>query len=408
MAASHLLKHASAAVLLFAGTLLLSQNQAQTPPPPARLLVCEAVNDACTLPNARYTTAWNFEGTEGTASLPNGSGGSRLTIESFDGQTISVRRFDRAGATAGLSGLYSGTVEGNRITGTVKWSWLGHPDHPSSGTWTAIIPDSAASVATEPPAPPSAIWTGLPPLLLECEGAGPCNAAWQINGTEGTAVWFAQNPVRAKLAVVRSAEDDIYIRRTDTSDNNFAVYQGARHGNQISGTVIWSSPGHPGGSSGTWSASVPQTVCEPQANLSSRDALRIGQNALMFHREKDALGCYIVVANTGDQLAEMAVGMIYYHGQDTAVPQDYKQALYWLRKAADQGVYAAQKTVSDMYMLGQGTPRDAELSRFYGDKAAEQKRDWEHQQERADRSAGRAASALTGFVMGAVFGALVF
>jgi TPR repeat protein len=61
-----------------------------------------------------------------------------------------------------------------------------------------------------------------------------------------------------------------------------------------------------------------------------------------------------------------------------------------------------------MYMLGQGTPRDPELSRFYGDKAAEQKRDWEHQQERADRSAGRAASALTGFVMGAVFGALVF
>ncbi len=405
MASYTLLKPASNSALLLVVTLLAHHAIAQ-PAPPAKLLICEAANDACTLPNAHYPTTWNFEGKEGAASLPNGSGGSRLTIESFDGQTISIRRFDRSGATAGLSGLYTGTIEGNRITGTVKWSWIGHPDHASSGMWTAIVPAAQAGSESENAA--KTPWTGLPPLLLECEGTGPCNAAWQINGSEGTAVWFAQNPVRAKLAVIRSAEDDIYIRRTDTSDNNFAVYQGARHGNQISGTVIWSSPGHPGGSSGTWSASVPQTECEAQANLSERDALRIGQNALMFRREKDALGCYIVAANTGDPIAEMAVGMIYYHGRDTAVPQDYKQALYWLRKAADQGVYAAQKTVSDMYMLGQGTARDAELSRFYGEKAAEQKRDWERQQDRADRNAGRAASALTGFVMGAVFGALMF
>src|SRR5580658_8525185 len=85
-----ILKYASAAILLFAGTLLPNQVLAQTPPP-AKLLICEAVNDACTLPNALYTTTWNFEGTEGTASLPNGSGGSRLTVESFDGQTISIR-----------------------------------------------------------------------------------------------------------------------------------------------------------------------------------------------------------------------------------------------------------------------------------------------------------------------------
>jgi hypothetical protein len=397
--------------IFIAGTLLwpavsLAGQAAQQAAPPTRLLVCEAANDACTLPNAHYPAVWNFDGMDGTANLPNGSGGARLTIEQFDGQTISVRRFDRAGATAGLSGLYSGTIEGNRITGTVKWSWLGHPDHPSSGMWVAVISNTAANSKSESLAPWPA--SGLPPLLLECEGTGPCNAAWQINGAAGTATWFAQNSVRAKLTVVRSDADDILIRRTDTSDGNSAVYAGARHGNQVSGTVIWSSPGHPGASSGTWSASIPQTVCEEQANLSSKDALRIGQNALMFHREHDALGCYIAAAKTGDAIAEMAVGLIYYHGQDTAVPQDLKQALFWLRKAADHGVYGAQKTVADMYILGQGTPRDPELSRFYAAKAAEQKRDWERQQDRADRAAGSAGAALTGFVMGSILGALFF
>jgi hypothetical protein len=403
MATRTLFQLAIVSLLLPAASTVPAQEGAQSALP-ARLLVCEAANDACTLPHAHYPTVWNFSGTEGTADLPNGSGGSRLTIEQFDGQTITVRRFDRSGSTAGLSGLYTGTVRGNRISGTAKWSWLGHPDHPSFGMWTAIIPESAATAAAENAAP----WTGLPPLLLECEGTGPCNAAWQINGPEGTAIWYAQNPVRAKLTVVRSAEDDILIRRADTSDNSFAVYSGARHGNQISGTVIWSSPGHPGGSSGTWSASIPQTECEAEANLSSHDALRIGQNALMFRREHDALGCYIAAAKTGDTFAEMAVGMIYYHGQGTAVPQDYDQALFWLRKAADQGVYSAQTTVADMYMLGQGTKRDPELSRFYAEKAAEQKHDWELQQDRASRAMGSAGSALTGFVFGAVFGMLVF
>src|SRR5580698_2689998 len=405
MASCATLKFVTVSALLWPAVLLAGQ-AVPKPAPPARLLVCEAANDACTLPNAHYPAVWNFDGLEGTANLPNGSGGARLTIEQFDRQTISLRRFDRAGPPAGLSGLYSGTIEGNHVSGTVKWSWLGHPNHPSKGTWTAIIQEVAANSTGAGSA--TAPWNGLPPLLLECEGTGPCNAAWQINGADGTATWFAQNSVRAKLTVVRSDADDILIRRTDTSDNNSAVYAGARHGNQISGTVIWSSPGHPGGSSGTWSASIPQTVCETQANLSSKDALRIGQNALMFHREHDALGCYIAAAKTGDAIAEMAVGLIYYHGQDTAVPQDLKQALFWLRKAADQGVYGAQKTVADMYMLGQGTPRDPELSRFYAAKAAEQKRDWERQQDRADRATRTAGAALTGFVMGAVLGALMF
>jgi hypothetical protein len=374
---------------------------------PTRMIECESANDACTQPNAHYNIIWAFDGTEGTANSPNGSTGTRLTIEKFDGQTIVVRRFDRAGASAGLSGLYTGTVEGKHITGTVKWSWLDHPGFPASGTWSAIIQDQPSSQSAPDATAGNGSSAVIPPRLLECEGVGRCNGSWIINGSEGTATWFAQTPVRAKLTVVRSEPDDILIRRTDTSDGNSAVYSGKRHGDQISGTVIWSSPDHPGGASGTWSASVPQTVCETQANLTSADAQRIGQNALMFQREHDALDCYIVAAKTGDPMAQTAVGLLLYQGHE-GIPQDYKQALFWLRKAADQGIYAAQKTVADMYMLGQGTAPDPNLSNFYAAKASEQKREWERNQDRADRAAASRANMLTGFVMGAVFGALLF
>ena len=387
------------------GTLLPAQDAA-SPAPPARLLVCEAPNDACTLPNASYPGEWHFEGTEGSAATPNGPAGARLTIERYDGQTIVIRRFDRSGPTAGLSGLYTGTIEGNKISGTVKWSWEGHPDMPSTGMWTAII-QSVPETETNSASSMSGPWISLPPLLIECEGTGPCNAAWQITGSDGAATWFGQRPVRAKLTIIRADADDIRIRRTDTSDGNSAVYYGARHGDQISGTVIWSSPGHPGQNSGTWSASIPQTTCNEQANLTARDSMRIGQNALMFNRRDDALSCYIVAAKTGDPMAETAVGLIYYQGS-AGIPQDYEKALFWLRKAADQGVYCAQTTVSDMYMLGQGTKRDVELSHFYGEKAAEQKREWERAEDREEARRNAATGALTGFVFGAIFGAVFF
>ena len=45
------------------------------------------------------------------------------------------------------------------------------------------------------------------------------------------------------------------------------------------------------------------------------------------------------------------------------VPQDYAQALVWLRKAADQGNAAAQTNLGAMYGLGLGVPRTTHRSR---------------------------------------------
>jgi hypothetical protein len=330
---------------------------------------------------------------------------TQLTIETLSQDKIDIRRVDASGRSA----IYSGTIHGNHVTGSVRSD--SHPDAPA-GSWSAEFQNLPFAAPSSSAVSTTDAIQGLPQRLMECEGNGPCNGAWTFDGANGTATWFTQSPVHAKLTVVRADPDEITIRRTDLSDGNSAVYHGTRNGDTYSGAVIWSSPDHPGASSGHWSASIPRVNCDAGSNLSSADAMRIGQNALMFDLEQEAFGCYLVAAQTGDPMAQTAVGLIYYQGRTRQVPQDYKQAFFWLRKAADAGIYAAQRTVSDMYMLAQGTPKDVELSHFYGEKAAEQKRDREHQierqQDREDRAADRATNAMTGFVMGAVFGGLLF
>jgi hypothetical protein len=377
---------------------------------PARMLACESKTDSCKQANATFDMVWTFYGTDGTANFPANPAGSPIAIEKFDSNSIVVRRVDAQGPTAGLTALYTGTVQGTHITGTVQWSWPGHPDYPTSGSFSAILQDQlAASTAAPTGSTTSSAATATGPLpneLLVCEN-GNCNAAWIFHGTEGTGTWFTRNTIKANLTVLRSEPDYIVIGRTDTTDGVSARYAGSPHGDHWSGTIVFSTPGHPGETTGTWTATIPQTACNPQADLEAPDALRIGQNALMFKRDSDALGCYIVAAKDGDATAQTAVGLIYYQGRP-AVPQDYKQAFYWLHKAADQGVYAAQRTVAEMYKAGQGTARDATLSGIYTARADEQKHDKERQEdrqmEREERAADRRAQVLSSFVLGASFG----
>jgi hypothetical protein len=47
---------------------------------------------------------------------------------------------------------------------------------------------------------------------------------------------------------------------------------------------------------------------------------------------------------------------MYYKGQ--GVPQDYTQAVRWLRLAAGQGIDVAQNQLGLMYYKGQGVPLD--------------------------------------------------
>ncbi len=61
---------------------------------------------------------------------------------------------------------------------------------------------------------------------------------------------------------------------------------------------------------------------------------------------------------------------MYYEG--TEVPQDYKKAAHWFRKAAEQGYSVAQHNLGVMYNNGQGIPQDYKEAIVWYSKAAAQ------------------------------------
>ena len=72
----------------------------------------------------------------------------------------------------------------------------------------------------------------------------------------------------------------------------------------------------------------------------------------------------------GDADAQTFLGAMYSKGQ--GVPQDYKKAAEWYRKAADQGVSDAQSNLGVMYANGQGVPQDDGEAAAWYSKAADQ------------------------------------
>jgi hypothetical protein len=51
---------------------------------------------------------------------------ANLTIESYDGQTIKMKREDSVGLCAGLHGEYVGSLENGGFKGKLTWNWPGH------------------------------------------------------------------------------------------------------------------------------------------------------------------------------------------------------------------------------------------------------------------------------------------
>ena len=65
---------------------------------------------------------------------------------------------------------------------------------------------------------------------------------------------------------------------------------------------------------------------------------------------------------------------MYYKGE--GVPQDYKEAVKWWRKAAEQGDAEAQSNLGEMYYKGEGVPQDYKEAIKWFRKAAEQGHTW--------------------------------
>jgi TPR repeat protein len=76
------------------------------------------------------------------------------------------------------------------------------------------------------------------------------------------------------------------------------------------------------------------------------------------------------LARAGNTDAEHLLGLMYYMGR--GVPQDYKEALFWHRKAAVKGKADAQYVVGAMYYTGNAVIQDHKEAVTWFRKAAEQ------------------------------------
>ena len=88
-----------------------------------------------------------------------------------------------------------------------------------------------------------------------------------------------------------------------------------------------------------------------------------------------ALKLFQPLAEQGDARAEYYLGAIFdpleeIHFEGRGVAPDFKEALKWYRRSADQDNAAAQLCLGDMYHTGQGVTRDEVRAYMWWDLAA--------------------------------------
>ncbi len=69
-----------------------------------------------------------------------------------------------------------------------------------------------------------------------------------------------------------------------------------------------------------------------------------------------AMPVFLRLARIGHPVAEVLVGYAHFYG--LGVPLDYRQALLWLEKAANQGCFTAYELTAQIYDQGLGTSVD--------------------------------------------------
>lgn len=107
----------------------------------------------------------------------------------------------------------------------------------------------------------------------------------------------------------------------------------------------------------------------PSAFGQGRTAKELFADAMNGDRE--ALRQIVVLGNAGNVEAQVIIGDIYYRS-DTGFPKDSVQAVFWWRKAAEQGQTNAQFNLAAMYATGDGVPKDLVMAYKWVTLAAEQ------------------------------------
>jgi TPR repeat protein len=84
-----------------------------------------------------------------------------------------------------------------------------------------------------------------------------------------------------------------------------------------------------------------------------------------------AIYWYKKAAEQGHANAQYSLGSMYRYSYDTECPRDYEQSVYWYTKAAEQGHADAQYSLGYMYDYGEDIPQDYNQAFFWYTKAAE-------------------------------------
>lgn len=85
---------------------------------------------------------------------------------------------------------------------------------------------------------------------------------------------------------------------------------------------------------------------------------------------KEAVKWFLKAAEQGHAAAQFGLGTMYYFGH--GVPEDYKEAVKWHRLAAEQGHFGAQHDLGMMYAFGKGVPKDYVQAHLWYNLAASQ------------------------------------
>ena len=88
---------------------------------------------------------------------------------------------------------------------------------------------------------------------------------------------------------------------------------------------------------------------------------------------KEAVYWYKKAADQGDTKAQLNLAVMFKYG--TGVSEDFSQAVFWYKKAAEQGDTKAQLNLAEMYASGDGVPENFVLAYKWANLASARGRD---------------------------------
>ena len=107
-------------------------------PRPVALEICDGF---CAVTDNHDVAQWTFNGPDGLGFWSSGMKANLRIIDWSNGK-VTIRREDRPdSSSSGVTAVYSGTVCGNIVKGTLKVSWPGHSLDKSQGPFKADVPN---------------------------------------------------------------------------------------------------------------------------------------------------------------------------------------------------------------------------------------------------------------------------